>query len=282
MKNKPILVTLWFVIAILIAAICYLLVISQNSQDKFLQVNLEKNEQIQKLETIADEQALIEQQHQQALAQTKAEAEAKVLAAKKEADERILRVADLYQSMFNNSEETVKHLMNFEAKVQAGVQLQKAELVQLNDMIYAVSQLKSSYQLNLSEFDALINYFKNKSATELTDPRESAGFFRRIFSSKYKAEKEDYHQQLGAKEAYTEAEVKLRTVYSSVQTQLANINFEQEQHLGNIQKLLETKLNNQQDLIPLFSETKKILKSHEQMKEFNVNEYLVPVSSPRQ
>ncbi len=282
MKNKPILITLWFVIAILIAAICYVLLMSKKNQDKFMEVQQQSIEQKQQLDTIAQEQELIEQRYQEALAETEAKALAAIKEAKEEADARILRVSELYQSLFNNSENTVAHLMNFEAKVKAGIQLQKDELVQLNDMIYAVSQLKSSYQLNLGEFDALISYFEQKGSAELTDPKETTGFFRRVFSSKYKAEKENYHQQLGAKEAYQEAEVKLRTAYSSVQTQLANINFEQEQHLSSIQKLLEAKIDNQQELMPLFSETKKILKSHEQMKEFNVNEYLVPTDAPRQ
>ncbi|GEM_PF-3035186 len=282
MKNKTLFITLWFVIAILIAAICYVLVMNQRNQAQFIEVQQQSIEQKQQLQNLTQEQNLVEQNHQQALAEAQAKALEAIEKAKQEADSRVLRVAELYQSLFNNNEKTVQHLLNFEEKVQAGIKLQEAELVQLNDMIYAISQLKSSYQLNLGEFDALINYFKNKSSIELNDPKETTGFFRRIFSAKYKTEKENYHQQLGAKEAYKEAEIKLQTAYSSVQTQLANINFEQDKHLSSIQKLLETKLDSQQALIPLFSETKKILKTHEQMKEFNVNEYLVPVDSPRQ
>ena len=88
MKNKPLVISLSFLVILLIAIICYLLVTSQNNQEtinEIQQENLEQKTQINKLE-----------QEKTATAEKTAIETAELLAqAKEEADEKIIRVGNL-------------------------------------------------------------------------------------------------------------------------------------------------------------------------------------------
>jgi hypothetical protein len=174
-----------------------------------------------------------------------------------------------FESIFDGNKKTIDYINALETKVKAGQAVSKTEVEKLAVIATGISFLQKEYQKPFQEFRQLEDFLSKQAAASASKPESNFGFFKRMFNKEFREAEKEYYRSEGARQAFTEAQGKFSTVYSSAQKKMASVGINGDEYVKKLYSLIDDKNQaNAEDLSKFFQQARQALRTHQDVLDF--------------
>lgn len=206
-------------------------------------------------------------QHQAALQSLNDEHDKKLVELRQNQRQQMASAYKEFENIFSGNRQTIEYINFLEGKVKSGQELSKNEVERLTVITSGISFLQKQYQKPMQEFTALQEYFD--AALKRPTEKPKSGFFKRMFSKNAREAEKEYLREEGARQAFTEAQEKFQTVYTSAQRSMRGVNLDADAQIRKLTELVEDKKTaNAEDLSSFFNKARQALRTHQDVLDF--------------
>lgn len=219
--------------------------------------------------------------HQAALDELNKEHDQTVAAMRQDERKRLSAAAKEFSSIFEGNQATLGYINALEDKVKSGAALTKAEIERLTVITTGLGYLKKQYQKPMEEFKELQAYFEAQAAKVVEKPK--GNFFKRLFSKSYREAEKEYERNMGAKQAFEQAQGVFTEVYGKAQRAMAGVDLNADAEIKKLQDYIDNKKQQSTgDITDLLNQARKALRTHQSVLDFEPETPPVPKNTAPQ
>ncbi len=184
---------------------------------------------------------------------------------KQQQDQQLQLSLDTISQIVNESGQTLKVMEQLESKIRDGKKLQAAEVEQLKAVANGLSYLQQQYEKPIHEFRELEAYLSKQLEAQAVEPEMRGKFLRRMFSTEWKEQMQEYYRDQGRIEAVDGARKQVASAYGRAQKQMASLKKGTDDYLAGLNKLIDEQGANTEALDSFFEVSQEILKIHQRV-----------------